>query len=412
MLEGYSCYDRDGKTNAPMGAVEMRFPGENDAFGSMSELIKEGLEEDAILQAKQEKAVPEIVKQIQSVLPEFEGTVRERNAKKKKAAKMSDREIYNPFREAFAKQGLDNLSIKLGTHFPLSAQFVQTITNDDTDLVMETIKGGSVNRGKDSLYTAGKKAFNAKYGKRTQIDIKQLGITAFMNQDIVSESIANQMNSGSFVNSQEMLDLIPHLKEAFENSILLNVERVHTDNKHGALYGYRLYNLYKYETTRNGKPVTEIRAVVGTIVQNMNGNSDAYAFLDIENVTVGQSFNPITGVLQTSSSDTYSVAQLYNAVKGIERKKGGLNYQTADDQDKLFNYTTRNDGSAYSMRDDAKTDRELLMDTEGEELTKAERQELEKTWFAQLLSFSTRTQGARVEEHASPRRSRKRSSAA
>ena len=45
------------------------------------------LEEDAILQAKQEKAVPEIVRQIQSVLPEFEGTVRERNQKKKKAAK-------------------------------------------------------------------------------------------------------------------------------------------------------------------------------------------------------------------------------------------------------------------------------------------------------------------------------------
>ena len=48
--------------------------------------------EDAILQAKQEKAVPESVKQIQSVLPEFEGTVRERNAKKKKAAKRSNRE--------------------------------------------------------------------------------------------------------------------------------------------------------------------------------------------------------------------------------------------------------------------------------------------------------------------------------
>ena len=41
--------------------------------------------EDAILQAKQEKAVPEIVKQIQSVLPEFEGTVRERNQSKKKS---------------------------------------------------------------------------------------------------------------------------------------------------------------------------------------------------------------------------------------------------------------------------------------------------------------------------------------
>ena len=92
LLEDYSCYDKDGVTNSPMGAVEMRFPTDSDAFGSMKDLIADGLEEDAILQAKQEKAVPEIIKQIQSVLPEFEGTVRERNKGKKKAAKMSDRE--------------------------------------------------------------------------------------------------------------------------------------------------------------------------------------------------------------------------------------------------------------------------------------------------------------------------------
>ena len=65
--------------------------------------------EDAILQAKQEKAVPEIVKQIQSVLPEFEGTVRERNAKKKKAAKMSDRE-----REELSKVQPGEKSVGIG----------------------------------------------------------------------------------------------------------------------------------------------------------------------------------------------------------------------------------------------------------------------------------------------------------
>lgn len=91
LLEDFSCYDRDGVTNAPMGAVTMTFPTENDAFGSMADLIADGLEEDAILQAKQDAAVPDIVAQIQAILPEFEGTVRERNAKKgkKKAAQKS-----------------------------------------------------------------------------------------------------------------------------------------------------------------------------------------------------------------------------------------------------------------------------------------------------------------------------------
>lgn len=98
VLEDFSCYDKDGVTNTPLSAVQMKFPGEGDAFGSMSELIEQGLEEDAILQAKQEQAVPEIVKQIQAVLPEFEGTVRERNAKKgkkgnKKAAVVNDDEL-------------------------------------------------------------------------------------------------------------------------------------------------------------------------------------------------------------------------------------------------------------------------------------------------------------------------------
>ena len=82
-------------TNTPMGAVEMRFPTESDAFGSMKELIAQGLEEDAILQAKQDKAVPGIVDQVEQILPGFEADVRSKGKKKaapKSSAKMSDRD--------------------------------------------------------------------------------------------------------------------------------------------------------------------------------------------------------------------------------------------------------------------------------------------------------------------------------
>ena len=42
----------DGVTNTPQGAVQMVFPSETDAFGSMKDLIKAGLIEDDMLQAR------------------------------------------------------------------------------------------------------------------------------------------------------------------------------------------------------------------------------------------------------------------------------------------------------------------------------------------------------------------------
>ena len=269
------------------------------------------------------------------------------------AVKAAEREIYNPIRERLAKQGLDELSEKLGAHFPLSAQFESTVQNDETPLVTETVKAGSVARGNASLYNTGKNAFRSAYGRATIVDIGQLGIQAYMGEDIVSESIANRQTHGIFIDYQPTLDIIPHLKKIFENSILLSVERVHTDNKRSALYGYRLYNLYKYETISNGVPVTETRAIVGTIVQNVDGSSNAYSFQNIENVTIGQGFNPNDGSSQSPSGDTYTIAQLYNAVKDIERNEGGLRYSTGSDRNKLFYYTERDDGVKYSERDAA-----------------------------------------------------------
>ena len=66
VLEDFSTYDNG--MAAPQGAVTMTFPKEGDAFGSMAELIEQGLEEDAILEADREKSVPRIVDQVEQAL--------------------------------------------------------------------------------------------------------------------------------------------------------------------------------------------------------------------------------------------------------------------------------------------------------------------------------------------------------
>ena len=66
VLEDFSTYD-NGEA-APQGAVTMTFPKEGDAFGSMAELIEQGLDEDAVLEGRREKNLSSIVDKVESVL--------------------------------------------------------------------------------------------------------------------------------------------------------------------------------------------------------------------------------------------------------------------------------------------------------------------------------------------------------
>ena len=70
VLEDFSTYDNG--VAAPQGAVTMTFPKKGDAFGSMAELIEQGLEEDALLEADREKSVPNIVDQVEKALQKKE----------------------------------------------------------------------------------------------------------------------------------------------------------------------------------------------------------------------------------------------------------------------------------------------------------------------------------------------------
>ncbi len=75
------------------------------------------------------------------------------------------------------------------------------------------------------------------------------------------------------------------------------------------------------------EPSPCLPTVVGTIVQNSAGDPDVYSFTDIKNVTIERNFNPVKGVLPWSSSDKYTIARLYKAVKQIPRTEGGLKYR-------------------------------------------------------------------------------------
>ena len=68
LLEDFSTYDNG--VAAPQGAVTMTFPKEGDAFGSMAQLIEQGLEEDAELEGRRQSDVPAIVDKIEAVYRE------------------------------------------------------------------------------------------------------------------------------------------------------------------------------------------------------------------------------------------------------------------------------------------------------------------------------------------------------
>lgn len=62
LLEDFTVYDNGEYT--PQTGLTMTFPSEDSAFGSMKDLIKRGLEEDAVLEGKRDEKVPEIVGEI------------------------------------------------------------------------------------------------------------------------------------------------------------------------------------------------------------------------------------------------------------------------------------------------------------------------------------------------------------
>lgn len=76
LLEDFNLYDKSGKY-APQREVRAVFPTEGSAFGSMKELIRQGLEEDAIVEGKRNEDLPKIVDEIKRTLPKTEAEISE-----------------------------------------------------------------------------------------------------------------------------------------------------------------------------------------------------------------------------------------------------------------------------------------------------------------------------------------------
>ena len=76
LIEDFTLYDKNGKY-VPQHEVRAVFPKADSAFGSMKDLIQEGLQEDAIVEGKREKNLSKIVDEIQETLPKTEAEIEE-----------------------------------------------------------------------------------------------------------------------------------------------------------------------------------------------------------------------------------------------------------------------------------------------------------------------------------------------
>jgi hypothetical protein len=76
LLIDFTVYDKLGNY-VPQREVTATFPTNESAFGSMKDLIKQGLEEDAIIEGKRDSALPKIVDEIKKTVPKTEAEISE-----------------------------------------------------------------------------------------------------------------------------------------------------------------------------------------------------------------------------------------------------------------------------------------------------------------------------------------------
>ena len=313
---------------------------EKDAFSSLADELQ-GMEKamrNALKTAEAQKSAGKETK----------------NATQKGGVKMAAKRAqpdYNAFRTLYTKSGLDDLSVKLGDLFPLSANFETVIRKDKTPLSNVTITARSAVRNNgESFFSAARRIAGANYPKGTQIKIDQIDVDTRIDLDFANESISKAKNKTEM---QTILDIIPHVDDLLPGSRLLAVEKVqHLDNKKTSLFCYRLYNAYdRIETDASGKTVTRQHAVVFTVVQNL---MDAGVHL----VTDIKSIAPDRGRIAVNSKSPHTqgdasvktIAELYEIVKRISREAGGLLYAPGQELKYKFSYTERADGTKYSRK--------------------------------------------------------------
>lgn len=121
LLEDFTVYDKGEYVGQE--AVQTVFPGDNAAFGSMADLIRRGLDEDAVLEGKRDAEVADIVREVQETLGDVrasalrDGDSRDTMSTSRYSLRedleygTEQRESEEEFRRRSLREGYENLSI-------------------------------------------------------------------------------------------------------------------------------------------------------------------------------------------------------------------------------------------------------------------------------------------------------------
>lgn len=211
LLEDFSTYDMNGEA-APQGGVTLTLPGEDSAFGSMAELMRMGLEEDALLQGKQDAAVPEIVAEIKKTLPGIEA---------KQRAQKSDRTFSDP---------------STGERVQYSVRYTEQ--GDPVAVIDEDIfrgldlRAGTREENKAAKKAAMKAAMNAL--KQFKNGVPVLGTKVWINGNSRREFVGSGYDEEIYRNTPELfVDKLRTSNNA--NDVIIAATNWFTDgkNKHG-----------------------------------------------------------------------------------------------------------------------------------------------------------------------------------
>ena len=142
LIEDFTLYDKDGKY-VPQREVRAAFPKEDSAFGSMKDLIKAGLEEDAIIEGKKESNLSSIVDEIQETLPRTEAEIEETQVEQ------ADRDLEDLNRYSFRGTNQDGIEvyetsdeIKKLPYKERQNRFLEIMTNEYRGRTAKFIRNG------------------------------------------------------------------------------------------------------------------------------------------------------------------------------------------------------------------------------------------------------------------------------
>ena len=105
LLEDFALLDNDGNFK-PQGDVRVQFPTEADAFGSMADLIQQGLSEDTKLEAKRSSEISGIVDEIQKMIKK--GTIAQN--KKFSLRSKADEQLNQRYMDAINRGDMDTVT--------------------------------------------------------------------------------------------------------------------------------------------------------------------------------------------------------------------------------------------------------------------------------------------------------------